>query len=149
MVGPACHTATVALSTSVMMRRGLFRHCPVCNRGHLFRRWVVMADTCPRCGLVFRRAPGQWLGSWFLNICVAQAAVALVLIVGVAATWPAPPMWAIGLADIGVAIAVPFLFFPFSRTIWTAIDLVMRPLEFGEGVAPGFELDHRVPAGRR
>ena len=39
------------------------------------------------------------------------------------------------------AVAVPFLFFPFSRTIWTAIDLAMRPLEFEEGVAPGFELE--------
>ncbi len=44
-------------------------------------------------------------------------------------------------------MAVPFLFFPFSRTIWTAIDLAMRPLEFDEGVAPGFELDTDLDAG--
>ena len=107
-----------------------------------------MADACPRCGLVFRRSPGQWLGSWFLNICVAQTAVTLVLLIAVAATWPAPPMAAIGIADIAVAIIVPFLFFPFSRTIWTAIDLIMRPLELDEGVAPGFELDAELSAFR-
>ncbi len=100
-----------------------------------------MVDACPTCGLVFRRIDGQWLGSWFLNICVAQAAVALALIIGVAITWPEPPMWPIGIAAVAAAVAVPFLFFPFSRTIWTAIDLAMRPLEFEEGVAPGFELD--------
>jgi uncharacterized protein (DUF983 family) len=138
----------VALSGSLMMRRGISKRCPVCSQGHLFRRWVVMAEVCPRCGLVFRRAPGQWLGSWFLNICVTQAAVALVLIVGVATSWPAPPMWAIGITDMAVAVTVPFLFFPFSRTIWTAVDLAMRPLEFGEGVAPGFELDHRFAGSR-
>ena len=43
-----------------------------------------------------------------------------------------------------VACVVPFLFFPFSRTLWTAIDLAMRPLEFDEGVAPGFELEAEV-----
>ena len=50
-------------------------------------------------------------------------------------------MWPIGLATVIGALAAPFLFFPFSRTIWSAIDLAMRPLEFDEGVAPGFELD--------
>jgi uncharacterized protein (DUF983 family) len=134
------------MSTSVMLRRGARKHCPVCNQGHLFRGWVAMAEACPHCGLLFRRAPGQWLGSWFLNICVAQMAVALVLIVGVAVTWPDPPMWVLGSLDLLAALAVPFLFFPFSRTLWTAIDLAMRPLEFDEGVAPGFELDPSDPA---
>jgi hypothetical protein len=105
-----------------------------------------MVDECPRCGLRFRRVEGQWLGSWFLNICVAQAAVALALIVGVAITWPEPPMWAIGTAAVIAAVVVPFAFFPYSRTIWTAIDLAMRPLEFEEGVAPGFELDGELDA---
>jgi len=124
-----------------MLRRGALRHCPVCNQAHLFRGWVSMVEACPRCGLRFHRIPGQWLGSWFLNICLAQLVVALVLIIGVAATWPAPPMGLIGGIDLAAALAVPFLFFPFSRTLWTAIDLAMRPLEFGEDVAPGFELD--------
>ena len=106
----------------------------------------MMVDACPRCGLVFRRVDGQWLGSWFLNICVAQAAVALALIIGVAITWPEPPMWAIGTATLIAAMVVPFAFFPYSRTIWTAIDLAMRPLEFEEGVAPGFELDGELDA---
>jgi hypothetical protein len=103
-----------------------------------------MVDACPRCGLVFRRIDGQWLGSWFLNICVAQAAVALALIVGVAITYPDPPMWPIGVATVLAAVVVPFAFFPFSRTIWTSIDLAMRPLEFEEGVAPGFELENEL-----
>jgi hypothetical protein len=100
-----------------------------------------MEVSCPRCGLVFGRVPGHWLGSWFLNICVAQTAVVLILILGVAATWPEPNMWIIGSAAAAAAVVVPFAFFPFSRTIWTAIDLAMRPLDFNEGVAPGFELE--------
>ena len=100
-----------------------------------------MVDACPRCGLRFERSPGQWLGSWFLNIVLAQVAVVGVLIAGVAIGWPDPPMVPIALLAGFVALAVPLAFFPFSRTIWTAIDLAMRPLDFDDGVSPGFLLE--------
>jgi len=100
-----------------------------------------MEPTCPTCGLVFERVPGQWLGSWFLNICLAQTVVVLILILGVGIGWPDPPMLAISIGAGVAAVVVPFAFFPWSRTLWMAIDLAMRPLEFDDGVAPGFELE--------
>ncbi len=90
--------------------------------------------------MVFGRLPGHWLGSWFLNVCVVQAAVVLVLVVGVGITWPDPPMLGIGIAATVTAIVTPVLLFPWSRTVWMAIDLAMRPLDFDDGVAPGFVL---------
>lgn len=129
------------MSTSGMLGRAALKHCPFCGHGHLFRHWVSMVDACPGCGLRFRRIDGQWLGSWFLNIIAAQTAVALVLVIGVAVSFPDPDMVAIGGLGLLAACLVPVGFFPFSRTLWTAIDLAMRPLEFDEGVAPGFELD--------
>jgi uncharacterized protein (DUF983 family) len=124
-----------------MLRRGASKRCPVCGHGGLFRHWVRMAPTCPTCGLAFERAPGQWLGSWFLNICLAQTVVVLILLLGVGFTWPDPPIVAISVAAAVSAVVVPFAFFPWSRTLWTAIDLAMRPLDFDDGVAPGFELE--------
>ena len=123
----------------------------MCGHGPPFRRWVRMAPACSRCGLRFRRIDGQWLGSWFLNICVAQTAVVLILVVGVALTYPDPPFAALAAVDAAAAVAVPLLFFPYSRTLWVAIDLAMRPLDFHDGVAPGFELEHweRTPVGVR
>jgi hypothetical protein len=100
-----------------------------------------MAPRCPTCGLTFERVPGQWLGSWFLNVCLAQAVVVLILVLGVGFTWPDPPIGPIAVAAGVAALVVPFVFFPWSRTIWLAIDLAMRPLDFDEGVAPGFELE--------
>jgi uncharacterized protein (DUF983 family) len=131
----------VGSPVSTMLRRGFTRRCPVCGQGHLFRHWVSMVESCPRCGLRFARAPGQWLGSWFLNIVLAQVAVVGVLIAGVASTWPDPPMVPITILVVVVALGVPLAFFPFSRTIWTAIDLAMRPLDFDDGVSPGFVLE--------
>ncbi len=99
-----------------------------------------MRPECPRCGFVFTRISGHWLGSWFLNVCVAQTAVVLILFIGVATTWPDPPMVAIAVSAAVAAVVVPFAYFPFSRTLWVAIDLVMTPLGFDDGVAPGFVL---------
>jgi uncharacterized protein (DUF983 family) len=131
-----------------MLRRGFTRRCAVCGQGHLFQWWVRMAEACPRCGLHFARVPGHWLGSWFLNIVVAQVAVVAILIAGVAVSWPDPPMVLIGTIAAVAAVVVPLAFFPFSRTIWTAIDLAMRPLDFDDGVAPGFVLEEDLEAFR-
>ena len=106
----------------------------------MFRQWVRMAPRCPTCGLVFARVPGQWLGSWFLNITLVQTVVVLILILGVGFTWPDPPMLLVSVCAGVAALVVPFVFFPWSRTLWLAIDLAMRPLDFDDGVAPGFEL---------
>lgn len=136
----------MALSAGVMLRRGARRRCPVCGQGRLFRRWLQMVPRCPTCGFHFRRAPGQWLGSWFLNICLAQTVVVVFLVVAVAVAWPGPPSVVIIVAGVAAAVAIPLLFFPFSRTLWCAIDLAMRPLEFDDDVAPGFELAEDVAA---
>ena len=125
----------------LMMRRGLFKRCPVCGSGKLFRHWVTMVEDCPRCGLHFHRASGQWLGSWFLNICVSQVVIIAVLVIGMAATYQDPPMGLIITITALTAVLVPFVFFPYARTIWTAVDLMVQPLSLDDGVAPGFELD--------
>jgi uncharacterized protein (DUF983 family) len=125
-----------------MLRRAAARRCPVCGAGGLFRHWVRMVPACPCCGLRFRRVDGHWLGSWFLNVCVVQTVVVGVLVIGVAATYPDPPILPLAVVDGVAALVVPLLFFPFSRTLWVAIDLAMRPLDFDDGVPPGFELEH-------
>ena len=64
-------------------------------------------------------------------------ALLVVLLVGFLAFWPTPPLTAIIVAAIAVAGLLPLAFYPFSKTIWLAIDLMMRPLE-PEEVRPGF-----------
>ena len=128
-----------------MIKRGFLRRCPVCGQGHLFKRWRMVSH-CPRCGYHFHRAPGQWLGSWFLNVCLGQMVAVLFLIIAVVAAWPEPlNPWVVAAGVVATAAWVIF-FFPFSRTIWCAIDLAMKPLEFEDGVAPGFELQSEIEA---
>ena len=131
----------MALTTGTLLKRGVRRRCAVCGQRKLFRRWVIMVERCPRCGFTFERAPGQWLGSWFLNVCLAQMLAILIVIVGVAVSYPHPPILALGLIGGFTTVLFPVWFFPYSRTIWVAIDLAMTPLEFGEGVDPQWELE--------
>lgn len=119
---------------STMLRRGARRRCPRCGGGHLFRTWWAIKDRCPRCGLLFAREPGYFTGVYLLNL--SAVLVALFVVVMTYAVWLSehpgaslvPPM-AIG----GVlAVGVPIVFYPFARTIWSALDLAMTPMELEE-----------------
>src|SRR5580765_1842777 len=104
-----------------MLRRGLVRHCPMCGAGKLFRRWFKMVDACPRCGHVFDREEGFWLGAFVINFVVMEAALAVVLASYIfvsaqdnSSSTPVGPWLIVGGI---VAVGVPLVFYPFSKTI--------------------------------
>ena len=140
-VVPAEHPGRVFL-------RGFLKHCPVCGQGHLFTRWFTMKPRCPRCGLTFNRIEGQWSGDVGVNTIVSFGALLIVLLGGFLITWPDPPMLAIGVLAVAVALLVPIFFLPYSKTVWLAADLLMRPLEPGE-VAEGYGPQRGDPASPR
>lgn len=125
-------------STTTMLLRAFSKHCPVCGQGHLFRRWFTLIERCPRCGLRFERIEGHWTGDLGINTIVSFGALLVTLFVGIFATYPDIPAGPLLVAAIGVAAIVPIVFFPFSKTIWLALDLMMRPLEPGEVTGPPF-----------
>ena len=99
---------------------------------------------------MFERSEGQFIGAVGINTVVTFALLLVVLVVGFIVT--SPEIAAVELSIIGVAISVlvPILLYPFSKTIWTAIDLMMTPLEPGE--APRLQpasrpSDAPVPSG--
>jgi uncharacterized protein (DUF983 family) len=120
------------LTRGRLVGRALRKHCPVCNSGHLFRGWFRMRERCPRCGLRFERIEGHWSGDLGINTIVSFGALLVTLLAGFALTYPDVPGVLLFIAAISVAVAVPLLFFPYSKTLWLAIDLMMRPLEPGE-----------------
>jgi uncharacterized protein (DUF983 family) len=108
--------------------RGLIRRCPRCGAGHLFSRWFRMIERCPRCDYAFAREEGFFLGAFVINFVVTEAALGIVLAVfiGLEAGGGAP-LGPIIAAAVLVTVAVPLLFYPFSKTLWAAIDLAMHP----------------------
>lgn len=128
--------------------RGWVKHCPVCGQGKLFRHWFRMLEHCPRCGLRFARIDGQLSGDIGVNTIVSFGVLLIVLLGGVLLTWPEPPFLAITVVAVAVTIGMPILFLPFSKTVWLAADLLMRPLEPGE-VRPGYGPQPGEPATPR
>ncbi|MEZ5321325.1 MAG: hypothetical protein R2698_04475 [Microthrixaceae bacterium] len=115
-----------------MMLRGTVGRCPVCGGGHLHRRWFTLVDRCPQCSLRFERIFGHSIGYIGLNTMVTFTATFFVLLIGSILMIPdirARPLLIAGLCS---SFLLPLLFHPASHTLWTAIDLAMRPLRTGE-----------------
>lgn len=119
-------------SVSRMLWIGLTRGCPVCGQRDLFHRWISMRERCPRCTFRFERREGQFIGAVGMNTVVTFLAVMGVLVVGMILTIPDIPVAPLLGATLAVAVLVPLLFFPSSKTLWGGIDLFLSPLEPGE-----------------
>lgn len=112
-----------------MLGRGLTMACPACGRRRLFKRWFTMADDCPGCGLHFERIEGHWIGAIGINTIVSFAVLGVVVIVGLILTHPDGSTLRLILIAAATGIIGPTAFYPMSKTLWTAIDIAMRPLE--------------------
>lgn len=116
-----------ALARAVL--RGLLKRCPKCGEAKIFRRWFTLVARCPRCGLVFEREEGYWTGAMAINIGVTELVFVVALVAGLVLTWPAPPIaWLLAIT-IALNALVPVLFYPFSKTIWISIDLLLHALD--------------------
>lgn len=115
-----------------MLFRGATMACPACGKRRLFRRWFIMSDDCPRCGLHFERIEGHWIGAIGINTIVSFAVLGVVVIVGLLLTYPDGSTLRLILIAASAGLIGPTVFYPMSKTLWTAIDIVMRPLEAHE-----------------
>jgi uncharacterized protein (DUF983 family) len=114
--------------------RGTTRRCARCGRGHLFLRWFTMVPDCPRCGLHFEREQGYWTGAVAVNTTIIGGLFAIVLVTAMILTVPDIPWGAILVLVIPLMAIGPLILYPFSKTLWVAIDLAFfHPL----GITPG------------
>ena len=130
------HTQSQSLSQSLrprptlkrMVWRGLRKKCPVCGGGKLFTRWLRMKEQCPTCGFTFEREEGFFLGAFVINVAVTEGSMLLAVVAGVAFTLPDPPVLLLTVLGVLSSVVVPIIGYPFSKTLWSAVDLAMHPL---------------------
>lgn len=100
----------------------------------MWRSWLRMREACARCGQVFERGESSdfWVGAYLINLVVAETAA--VLLAALLWVWLGDRLTfnALWAASMALAILMPVLFYPFSRTVWLAIDLHFRPSERGD-----------------
>ena len=112
----------------VTMRRAFTRRCPYCGSPGVFDGYFALREQCPRCGVRFEREEGYFLGAYALNLIVAEflgLGLAILLIFKTDLRH-LPLIWQEVIA-VALAIAFPVVLFPFSRTVWMAMDLIFHP----------------------
>ena len=84
---------------------------------------MLRYDRCRTCGIRWHREHGFELGPIALNIVLTFGTLAVAMIVAFVATAPDFPVTALTLGMVAGAVLVPLLFFPFTNTLWMAVDL--------------------------
>ena len=118
-----------------MLARGLAKRCPICGTGKLFTRWFRMKERCPGCNYRFEREEGFFLGAYVINLGITEGLLVVFAIIPAIVLFAAnPDMSAKPLIVSGLIAAVlgPLLFYPFSKTLWSAIELIFRPQDASE-----------------
>jgi len=86
-----------------------------------------MVDRCPRCGLDFNREPGWVLGAMTINTAFMFIVAIPTMLGGFIVTYPDVASGWIALTTVAAAGAAALIGYPFSKTVWIAIDLMMVP----------------------
>ena len=92
-----------------------------------------MNDRCPTCGLRVEREGNDYMtGSVMFNLVLAELLFAVVLVVYLVVVWPKPNWDMLGIVAPLAMAAAPFVLFPFSKLVWLAADLALRPAHASE-----------------
>ena len=109
--------------------RGARLRCPHCGGGGLLKTWFELRPNCPTCGLRLDRGEEDFfLGAMMMNLVVAELLLALALTALVIVMWPQVPWTFLQWGGIALMILAPIALYPFSKTLWLAADIQMRPV---------------------
>jgi uncharacterized protein (DUF983 family) len=110
----------------------LRQRCPRCRAGRMFRGSFAMHDPCPRCGLIFQREEGYFLGAIYTSYVISCGLLTVFYLVA-AALMP-------GANSILIAAAamVPYLpllpvVFRYSRVTWVYFERAVCPSDASAG----------------
>ncbi len=127
--------------------RALRLRCPHCGGGPVFVTWFRMVPACPSCGLTFERGEqGYWLGAYFVGLVAIDVVFSVWWLLVITLSWPAIPWRFLQLSTIGLLLATPVAFYPYSHTLFLALDLTWHPAEDDDFAAP---LEHAAARRRR
>lgn len=109
---------------SKLIKRGFLLQCPYCGTGGIIKFPFWIADCCPSCGYRFAPESGYFVGGYALNLIGAEViGLIAVIVVLLRSNLSLYQQEALG---IGAAILLPVVFFPWSRTLWMALDLTFQ-----------------------
>ncbi|MDP6442146.1 MAG: DUF983 domain-containing protein [Pirellulaceae bacterium] len=139
-----------------MIYRSLRLRCPNCGEGRVCRGWFAMHEECDVCQLDFRREPGFYLGSIYINY--GLTAVMLTVVCGPLVMSGAVSHWWMTPIALAFCAGFPMWFLRYARCLWLGLDQMIdgeaaarRRAQFGEiaadpSTADGESLDSKRPS---
>lgn len=109
-------------SRATYIWRGITHACPKCGARNTHEKYFTIKKNCDTCGLKFEKEHGYWTGAIAINFIIAGGMIAIGLLIGLVATAPNFPVIPLMSILLPIAIFVPILAYPFTYTIWMAID---------------------------
>ena len=111
-----------------LFARGFLLRCPNCGKGPVLEHWLRLRVKCGACGLRLQRGEhDSFTGSMFILFTLVGLVGYAILAVTMAVTTETP--W--DLLEIGLpllAVVLLLVLFPFSKLLWLAFDLMLRPV---------------------
>ncbi len=109
----------------LLLRRALTLRCPYCGGTRIFSSWLTLKERCPRCRSLFEREEGYFVGGYAVNLVVAEflafgVVLSLILLADLSTLQ-------LQITGAMLALGLPIVFFPCSRTVWIAMDLYFHP----------------------
>ena len=100
--------------------RALRLRCPRCGGDKLFRGYFRMNKRCAKCGLVYDKEPGYFLGSIYYNygftaVVMTISYISLFLFSDID---PDTLLW----SHVAFCFIFPLWFFRYARALWLAMD---------------------------
>jgi uncharacterized protein (DUF983 family) len=113
---------------TTLFLRAIRLRCPHCGGAPIFVTWSHLVPNCPVCGLGLERGEqGYWLGAYFFNLVAVETVFSVWVTGFLLWTWPNPDWGLFQITTIVLMVAVPVGFFPYSKTLFLAFDLWVRP----------------------
>jgi Protein of unknown function (DUF983) len=99
----------------------------------MFRSLFQMNDPCPKCGLLFEREEGYFLGAMYISYGMSSI---ILILYYIAASYLLPDWSSISLAFLVVIPYLPLvpLVFRYSRVVWVYFERWACPSDLSAGV---------------
>ena len=103
-----------------MLHNGVNLKCPAWRHEPLFHSFLRMPEKCGKCGYVYEREPGYFIGAIYINMIVTLLTVVLGFY---AALWLLDPRLSNQIIFWGLfSVVFPVLFFRTTRGLWVNFD---------------------------
>ncbi|MDZ4259962.1 MAG: DUF983 domain-containing protein [Gemmatimonadales bacterium] len=117
--------------------RALRLRCVACGGSPVMLAWFRESANCPRCGIKLDRAEdGHQVGSYTLNISLTLLLLVAGMCTAIWLSWPTPPWTAITIGSVAAAIVLPLLLYPWTKTFYLALHILLHPPEERDFEAP-------------